>query len=133
MSDTYQKRQLLLTFSHPKKYEVDLEGIKKIYSSQLIKFFIFQNVIDSNNLYITYNIDPTKDASKYPSTISIHRKQETCTLFTINALNKLIAEENGGIFDKNVKLNWDLYKNCIILTGETSVRIIDVKLLDIIN
>jgi hypothetical protein len=48
-------------------------------------------------------------------------------------MNKLIAEENGGVFDKTFQLDWNLYKNSIILTGDVSVKIISVKIFDIIN
>ena len=48
-------------------------------------------------------------------------------------MNILIAEENGGVFDNKFQLEWELYSNCLILTGEVSVRIIPIKLCDIIS
>ena len=47
-------------------------------------------------------------------------------------MNKLIAEENGGVFDKTFQLDWNLYRNSIILTGDVSVKIVPVKIFDII-
>jgi len=46
-------------------------------------------------------------------------------------MNKLIEDENNGIFDKNFQLNWDLYKNSIILTNEIGVKIVSLKLFSI--
>ena len=48
-------------------------------------------------------------------------------------MNKLITEENGGTFDKTFQLNWELYQNSLILTGDVSVRIIPVKIFNIIS
>ena len=56
-------------------------------------------------------------------------------MYTINALNRLITTENGGILDKSFQVNWDKYRNSVILTDgdgykemRTSLfRIIDVN------
>jgi hypothetical protein len=48
-------------------------------------------------------------------------------------MNKLIAEENNGVFDKTFQLDWNLYRNSIILTSEVSVKIVTVKIFDIIS
>jgi hypothetical protein len=46
-------------------------------------------------------------------------------------MNKLIADENNGVFDKNYQLSWELYKNCIILTDKIGVKIVPLKLFSI--
>ena len=48
-------------------------------------------------------------------------------------MNKFISEDNNGVFVNKFQLNWELYNNCLILTGEVSVRIIPIKLFDIIS
>jgi hypothetical protein len=50
-----------------------------------------------------------------------------------NAMNKLIADENNGVFDKNFQLSWDLYKDSIILTNEIGVKIVPLKLFNIVS
>ena len=50
----------------------------------------------------------------------VHRKRETNTLYTINALNRLIQSLNGGILDKNYMLND--YKNGVLLTSDDSFK-----------
>ena len=52
----------------------------------------------------------------------VHRKRETNTLYTINALNRLIQSLNGGMLDKNYMLNWEDYKNGVLLTHDDSFK-----------
>lgn len=128
-----KSRQLLCTFSNIISYKSDLTSISNLYTPILTKFFIFENVKNKKDLYITYSIDTTQKFQKLNSTISIHRKKETNTLFSLNAMNKLITEDNGGIFDKEFQVNWELYRDCIILTGDISIRVININLLEIVN
>ena len=48
-------------------------------------------------------------------------------------MNKLITEENNGVFDKSYQLNWEYYKNSLIITNEVSVKIISLKIFDVIS
>ena len=127
-----KSRLLLCTFSKDVSYKEDIRNINELYIGKTIKFFIFKNVKLEKEIYITYNVEIFGVPKKYPATISIHRKKETNSLYTLNAMNKLIAEENDGIFDKSFNLDWELYRNCLILTNDIGVRIIDIKLLEII-
>lgn len=129
-----KSRQLLCTFSNNISYKHDIRKISNLYPLNKIKYFVFENDNNKKDVYITYNIEILSgNFNKYPSTISIHRKKETSTLYTLNSMNKLITEENNGVFDKTFNLNWSLYRNCLILTGDISVRIINIKLIDLIN
>jgi len=126
-------RQLLCTFSDSKTYTLTIENIKSFYELIDNKIFVFSNVKNLREVYLTYNVNKKDDnTTKFANTISVHRKKETNTLYTLNAMNKIIEEENGS-FDKNYKLNWKLYKNTIILTGEHGLRIIDLKLFSIVT
>ena len=102
-------------------------------NKDLLQVKYFKIKIHKFWLYITYSIDTTQKFQKLNSTISIHRKKETNTLFSLNAMNKLITEDNGGIFDKEFQVNWELYRDCIILTGDISIRVININLLEIVN
>jgi hypothetical protein len=95
------------------------------------KIFIFANENNLRELYLTFNVEKREQVNRYKGTISIHRKKQTNTLYTLNAMNKLIADENDGTFDKSFQLNWDLYKNSIILTNEIGVKIVPLKLFSI--
>lgn len=128
------KKQLLCTFSTVEEYKNLIAQIKQFYTVNN-KLFLFNGVKLPKNIYITYNID-VEDSSHFPkfqNTIGLHRKKQTNTLYTLNAMNKLIAEENNGVFNNKFQLNWELYSNCLILTSEISVRIIPIKLFNIIS
>jgi hypothetical protein len=128
------KRQLLCTFSLVKSYKSAIDDIKKFYNIPTARFFIFTNVSSPDEVFITYNITSGgKDFPKFPNTISIHRKKQTNTLYTLNAMNQIIKKENNGVFDKSYSVNWELYQNSLIITGEESVRELPIKILEIIN
>jgi hypothetical protein len=130
MKDT----QLLCTFAVPTEYKPLVEQIKSFYTLSNNKIFVFNNEKNNNELYLTYNILHGEAArQKLPNTISIHRKKQTNTLYTLNAMNKLITEENNGVFDKTYQLNWEYYNNSLIITNEVSVKIIPLKIFDIIS
>lgn len=125
------QKQLLCTFSNSVQYTDVLKEIPQQYKLIDNKIFIFANENNLRELYLTFNVEKNDRVNRYKGTISIHRKKQTNTLYTLNAMNKLIADENNGVYDKNFQLNWDLYKNSIILTNEIGVKIVSLKLFSI--
>jgi hypothetical protein len=71
--------------------------------------------------------------SVLPNTILLHRKKESNTLYTINALNALIKSLNNGILDTNYRIMWLDYKNSILLIQNNDLNIIQTKIHKIIN
>lgn len=129
-----RNKQLLCTFTNNIDYSLLFSEISNFYTILENKFFIFENVKNLKEYYLTYNVDCTQNKiGKFPNTISIHRKKIYNTLYTLNGMNKLIAEENNGIFDKIFQLNWELYRNSLILTNEIGVKVVGLKLVDIIT
>lgn len=126
-----QQKQLLCTFANSVNYNQRVQEIKNQYDLVDGKIFVFVNEKNLKELYLTFNVLKRLDGIRYKGTISIHRKKQTNTLYTLNAMNKLIADENNGVFDKNFQLNWNLYKDCIILTNEIGVKIVPLKLFSI--
>ena len=127
------QKQLLCKFSNSSQYTTVLNEIPRQYKLVDNKIFIFANENNLRELYLTFNVEKNEQNNRYKGTISVHRKKQTNTLYTLNAMNKLIADENGGVFDKNYQLNWELYKNSIILTNEIGVKIISLKLFSIVE
>jgi hypothetical protein len=41
-------------------------------------------------------------------------------LYTINALNSLIKSINNGVLDKNLQIDWDNYKDKLLIIKKTS-------------
>lgn len=128
-----QQKQLLCTFANSTNYNQIIEEVKGQYELIDHKLFVFVNEKNFKELYLTFNILKGQMNNRYKGTISIHRKKQTNTLYTLNAMNKLIAEENGGVYDKSYQLNWDLYKDCIILTNEIGVKVVPLKLFSIVS
>ena len=58
----------------------------------------------------------------------IHRKKETNTLYTVNALNAIIRKVNNGILDKKFIIEWENYSNSLLLTDGDEARHIHLDL-----
>ena len=128
------KRQLLCTFASLKSFNSTIEDIRRFYTVYNNRFFVFGNVNKPEEVFITYNvISDSKEFPKMANTISIHRKKQTNTLYTLNAMNQIIKDENGGVFDKTFSVNWPLYENTLIITGEPSIRVLPIRLLEVIS
>jgi hypothetical protein len=125
------KTQLLCTFTDKEVLQDILQQIRENYKIVYNYIYILQNKTNLDELYITYNIDvefrPNKQLS---NTILVHRKKQSNTLYTINALNQLIKEENGGVLDTSFSLDWDKFRNCIILTGLQGIRKVPTRIFE---
>jgi len=55
------------------------------------------------------------------------------TLYTINALNTLIKSLNGGIVDPKFRVDWQHYRNCILLTQGNEIKQLNTKVHKIIE
>ena len=121
------KTQLLCTFAHRKDLDLIIDYISKSYTISEKRMFVFSNAEKSSELYVTYNVEPD-DYKKTPNTIMIHRKKETNTLYTVNALNAIIRKSNNGVLDKKFVINWQIYNNSLMLTDGDDVRHIHLEL-----
>ena len=121
------RTQLLCTFAHRKDLNLIIDYISKSYTVAEKRMFVFSNADNSSELYVTYNVEPD-DYKKTPNTIMIHRKKETNTLYTVNALNAIIRKSNNGVLDKKFIINWQIYDNSLMLTDGDDVRHIHLDL-----
>ena len=126
--------KLFLTFTTLEELDNTISNINKHYSILYNKIFILESP-QSSELMCTYNIDAgnTSLTNPLPNTILLHRKKESNTLYTINALNNLIRSLNNGFLDKSFIIDWSQYKNCILLTQGPDVRRLDTSIHKIIN
>jgi hypothetical protein len=125
--------KLFCTFSSKSELEGTLETIQSQYKILFNKIFVLY--IESTDEYVcTYNVDSVNMSnSLLENTILLHRKKESNTLYTINALNDLIKSLNGGTLDTSYIINWNEYKNCILLTHSGDLRKLDTKIYKIIT
>ena len=126
--------RLYCTFTTLDDYEEVANTIQSSYVILFDKLFILES-LDKEKIMITYNVDMNNSVvnSMVDNTILVHRKKQTNTLYTINALNELIKSLNNGIIDKSFAVNWNDYKNCILLIQTEGFNRIDTKIKEIIN
>lgn len=124
--------ELLLLFSNENDINDSLDHIKNNYSIIYNKIFVFQNndIDKEHNYFITFNIDIHNSSvdSYNKNIIRVHRKKQTNTIYTINAMNELIKLLNNGELDKNFQINWNKYFNRLILYKDNELKIISLKL-----
>jgi hypothetical protein len=128
--------QLLCTFTTPKKITDTINEIKSCYTLVFNKVYILENVNNVKELVCSYNIDPNVelDTTKIPAnTISVHRKKETNTIYTINALNYVIVLHNDGKVDNKFPVPWEYYRNVLLVTNTEGLKKIHTKIHSIID
>ena len=128
------KTQLLCTFTTKDELQKVLQDIRETYVIVYNYIYILQNKANLDELYITYNIN-TEFRPNQPlnDTILIHRKKESNSLYTINALNQLVREENGGVLDKLFIIDWQKFRNSIILTNTEGTKRIQTRIFEVIE
>jgi len=124
--------KLFCTFATEETLEPVLENIQERYKIIYNKIFVLYS--KSLNEYIcTYNVDFGNVGTFIDNTILVHRKKESNTLYTINALNTLIKELNEGVLDTSYRINWSDFRNCVLLTKGPELKRINTKLFKIIE
>jgi hypothetical protein len=124
--------KLFCTFVTEVSIDDVVTSISNSYSIMYNKMFVL--FIKSTGEYvITYNVDQGNVNNIPDNTILVHRKKETNTLYTINALNTLIKALNGGVVDPKFKVDWQHYRNCILLTQGNELRQLNTKVHKIIE
>ena len=129
------KTQLLCTFTPKNRLDDVLELIIECNDILYEKIYVFQNGNDSSQLICTCNVEYEDDnhPDDIPNTISLHRKKQSNTLYTINALNEVIRSLNDGVLDKKFPIPWDDYYNSLLLTNDSGLNKIPTKIHSIID
>ena len=125
--------KLFCTFSSKEDLDNTLATIQGQYKILFNKIFILY--IKSTEEYVfTYNVDSVNISNTLlDNTILLHRKKESNTLYTINALNDLIKSLNGGVVDNKFTVDWSEYRNCILLTHAGDLKKLETKIYKIIT
>ena len=126
--------QLLCTFTKRDELQTILEKIRQTYTIVYNYIYVLQNKSNLDELYITYNIDTQyKPTAPLKDTILVHRKKQSNTLYTINALNELVKEENGGKLDKSFETDWEKFRNTIIVTNTEGTKKLSTRIFEVIE
>jgi hypothetical protein len=128
------KKILIATFINKKEKNEFLSYLLEEFEVPHNQVFIFNNLTDEDQFVLTFHIkleigERLEIRKFFKSAIIVHKKKTT--FYTINALNKLIELEyeldKGNIDYKKYKINWNNYKNKIILTSNNNLVLIDLK------
>ena len=127
--------QLLCTFTTKAKLQDTVDRILKTYTVVFDKIFVLRNVDNPKELMCTYNIDVSQGmpTEMLENTISLHRKKETNTLYTINALNFVIALLNDGKVDKTFPMKWENYRNTMLLTSDAGLKTVHTEIHEVVK
>ena len=128
------RTQLLCTFTTKQRLNETVDIIVTCNEVLYEKVYVFQNSNELNQLICTYNIEQSHDYQEgIIDTISLHRKKQTNTLYTINALNEVIREKNDGVLDKSYMVDWNEFSNTLLLTNEMGLQKIPTKIYQIVD
>ena len=133
LTDTFlMNNRLFCTFTPINELDNLISGLTQKYDIMYNKMFVLH--VKSNDEYVvTYNVDQGNVNNIPDNTILVHRKKETNSLYTINALNELIKSLNGGVVDTRFAINWQHYKNCILLTQHNEIKQLNTRIFKIIE
>ena len=124
--------KLFCTFTSGEELDELVSELSAVYTIMYNKMFVLF-VKSTNEYVVTYNVDQGNVNSIPENTILVHRKKETNTLYTINALNELIKKLNGGVVDMAYRVNWPHYRNSILLTQHNELKQLNTKVFKIIE
>lgn len=101
---TFVKKNRILSF---------LEFLKNKFRINYDRVFIYSIESNKYEYIVTFKTYEKEKFLKNIKKSTVLHLKNGC-LFSINALNKLIEQENGEI-DKNYQLDWERYKGMIII------------------
>jgi hypothetical protein len=124
--------KLFATFTSLQDLDILINNLKSSYTIMYNKMFVLY-VKSTDEYVVTYNVEQGNVNSIPTNTILVHRKKDSNTLYTINALNDLIKKLNGGVVDPSFRVNWQHYKNCILLTNHNELKQLNTKIYKIVE
>ena len=125
------RTQLVCTFI--KKHEIDqtIDEIERLFSILNRKIFLLKSTNIQNELMLSYNVVLESRQDFLPGSIMVHRKKETNTIYTINALNELIMNLNNWVLDKKYPIEWEKYRDTMLLKKPDGLKLLTVELIKV--
>ena len=124
--------KLYCTFLQDEGVNEVVERILEEHDILFNKIFVLV-ALDDNKTKLTYNIDGPVYNLQLPNTILVHRKKQTNTLYTINALNEVIRYLNNGVLDTTYQVDWTRFRNSLLLTRPGGFKKVRTRLKTIIE
>ena len=124
--------KLFCTFTSLENLENLIDDLTRAYTIMYNKMFVLY-VKSTDEYVITYNVEQGNVEGIPMNTILVHRKKENNVLYTVNALNEVIKRLNNGVVDTNFRVDWQHYRNCILLTNHNELKQLNTKVYKIIE
>ena len=124
--------KLYCTFLQDEGVDEVVDRILEEHDILFNKIFVLV-ALDDDKTMLTYNIDGPVYNLQLPNTILVHRKKQTNTLYTINALNEVIKYLNNGILDTTYQVDWTRFRNSLLLTRPGGFKKVRTRLKTIIE
>ncbi len=117
-----------------------LREVRERFDPERIFIFSVKND-ETNKRLITFNIDKDQMNEEFGdykashrNTLRLHRRKDSNTFYTLNSLNKVVAEQNGGHLDDRFEIDWSKYQNsCLVLDKDGNIKKLETKLAKIIE
>jgi hypothetical protein len=126
--------QLLCLFTTKEELEKSVNFILGSYILTNPNVFILESKLRPEEAFITFNVE--KGSSAIDSewkTILVHRKKQSNTIYTINALNEVVKSKTGGMLDNSYIIDWEEFRNCILTTSNIGYKKIPTKVFKSFN
>lgn len=122
------RTQLVCTFIRKHEIETSLDTISQSFSILNNKIFLLKSPELKNEVLLSYNVELETRKQFLSNSIMVHRKKETNTIYTINALNELIMTINNGVLDKKFPIEWERYQNSMLLKKPEGLKIMKIEM-----
>lgn len=111
-----KKSMLLCTFTKSHLVDDKIREIADKIKLETDRVYVLNILNSENDCLLTYNALINDNYKELISnTINVHRKKQTNTLYTINAVNQIIKDINGGEIDESMTVPWWEYRNTLLL------------------
>lgn len=121
--------QLLCLFTTVLELNESYDFIVNSYVITNPNIFVLESKVRPEELFITFNVE--KGSAPIESkwkTILVHRKKQTNTIYTINALNEVVKSFTGGQTDNSFVIDWEQFHSCILTTANSGYKKIPTKI-----
>ena len=103
-----------------------LERLKNHFHIWLEKVFVYEASGNQKEYLVTFKTnDKERIIKALPSALLLHRRNGS--MFSINALNKLIEEETGRKNDVQYSVDWEKYADKLIILANDKLTINDLE------
>ncbi|MBC8147134.1 MAG: hypothetical protein H8E98_04040 [Bacteroidetes bacterium] len=126
------KLQLIVTFTNKKSLQNVIKHIVDKFDN-ILNNKIYVLSTSGEKLICSYSIQLDGRIQFLPDSILVHRKKDTNTLYSINALNYIVKRMNNGILDKTLQIPWENYEDCLLIIDNGELKKINTELSEIIN